>query len=634
MCYNFYLSVTQNSKWSPTKPIYVNLTYYNSLSIEKGYTSGMNKLEILEDYFGHDAFRPLQEEVVDAILAKQDVLMILPTGGGKSLCYQLPTLMMKGVTVVVSPLLALMHDQVVALKANGIPAAMLSSMQDLDESQKIEEQLKAGEIKLLYVAPERLTNAYFLNLLHQLPINFFVIDEAHCVSEWGHEFRENYRRLSLIKEQFATTPIAAFTATATHMVESDIASNLALHHPKRVRGSLFRENLTINARHRIKDGREQLMEFLKLHTDESGIIYTLSRKSTESVAHFLQSKGIEAKAYHAGLSTEEKNSTYADFVADRVQIVVATIAFGMGIDKSNIRFVVHMTMPKTLENYYQEIGRAGRDGLDSETLLLFSAQDIVQQKMFIEDLPETPYKQHAFNKLDSMVRFANSENCRHQSIAAYFDDRIEACKDKCDNCTAPASEKVDITLPARMLLSAILRTDQKFGLHYVIDVLRGSQEQRVLQNGHDTLSVYGIGDEYSKAQWMTIGDKLLELNAVEIGEFKVYKLTPFGVEVIKGEHTIELKKERLTVQKAEKKKRVTYLDDYNVEVYDKLRDLRTQIASEKGIPPYIVFSDKTLKDLSNKQPQDKEAMLEVHGIGEVKFERYGKEFLTLLNDEQ
>ncbi|MEN8727200.1 MAG: DNA helicase RecQ [Sulfurovum sp.] len=593
----------------------------------------MNKLETLEHYFGHSSFRPLQEEVVDAILEKQDVLMILPTGGGKSLCYQLPTLLMEGITVVVSPLLALMHDQVVALKANGISAEMLSSMQDLEESQKIETRLRAGEIKLLYVAPERLTNAYFLNLLHQLPINFFVIDEAHCVSEWGHEFRENYRRLSLLKEQFSTTPIAAFTATATHAVESDIASNLGLQNPKRVRGSLFRENLTINARHRIKDGRAQLMEFLKLHTDESGIIYTLSRKSTEAVAHFLQTKGIEAKAYHAGLPTEEKNSTYADFVADRVQIVVATIAFGMGIDKSNIRFVVHMTMPKTLENYYQEIGRAGRDGLASETLLLFSAQDIVQQKMFIEDLPETPYKQHAFNKLDSMVRFANSENCRHQSIAAYFDDRMEACGDKCDNCTAPASEKIDITTAARMLLSTILRTDQNFGLHYVIDVLKGSKEQRVLQNGHDSLSVYGIGDEYSKSQWLTIGDKLLELNAVEIGEFKVYRLTAFGIEVIKGAHKIELKKERLTVQKAETKKKVTYFDDYDVEVYDRLRDLRTQIASEKGIPPYIVFSDKTLKDLSVKVPQDKEAMLDVHGIGEVKFERYGKEFLTLLNDE-
>ncbi len=592
----------------------------------------MNKLETLKHYFGHDAFRPLQEEVVDAILNKEDVLMILPTGGGKSLCYQLPTLLMEGITVVVSPLLALMHDQVVALRANGISAAMLSSMQDLDESQKIEEQLRSGEIKLLYVAPERLTNAYFLNLLHQLPINFFVIDEAHCVSEWGHEFRENYRRLSLLKEQFASTPIAAFTATATKAVEQDIATNLGLVEPKRVRGSLFRENLTINARHRIKDGRAQLMEFLKFHPNESGIIYTLSRKSTENIASFLQGKGIEAKAYHAGLPTQEKNRTYADFVADRVQIVVATIAFGMGIDKSNIRFVVHMTMPKTLENFYQEIGRAGRDGLEAETLLLYSAADIVQQKMFIEDLPETPYKEHAFNKLDSMVRFANSENCRHQSIAAYFDDRIESCGNKCDNCTAPASEKVDITTAARMMLSAILRTEQNFGLHYIVDVLKGSKEQRLLQNGHDSLSVYGIGDKYSKSQWLTIGDKLLELGAVAIGEFKVYKLTEFGVEVIKGAHTIDLKKERLTIQKAEAKKKVTYFDDYDVEMYDKLRTLRTQIASEKGIPPYIVFSDKTLKDLSSKVPQNKEEMLEVHGIGEVKFERYGEAFLGVLQD--
>ena len=591
----------------------------------------MNKQETLKHYFGHDTFRPLQEEIVDAILNKEDVLMILPTGGGKSLCYQLPSLLMEGITIVVSPLLALMHDQVVALKENDIPAAMLSSMQTLEQSQDIEQQLRNGEVKLLYVAPERLTNAYFLNLLHQLPINFFVIDEAHCVSEWGHEFRENYRRLSLLKEQFSTTSIAAFTATATNAVEQDIATNLGLQNPKRVRGSLFRENLTIHARHRIKDGRQQLLEFLKLHTDESGIIYTLSRKSTENIATFLQGKGIEAKAYHAGLPTEQKNTTYADFVADRVQIVVATIAFGMGIDKSNIRFVVHMTLPKTIENFYQEIGRAGRDGEESETLLLYSAADIVQQKMFIEDLPETPYKQHAFNKLDAMVRFANSENCRHLTIAAYFDDRIEACKDKCDNCSLPQGDKIDITTAARMMLSAILRTEQSFGLHYIVDVLKGSKEQRLLQNGHDSLSVYGIGDEYSKSQWLTIGDKLLELGAVAIGEFKVYKLTKFGAEVIKGGHTIDLKKERLTIQKVEAKKKVAYFDDYDVKLYDKLRDLRTQIASKKGIPPYIVFSDKTLKGLSSKVPQNKEEMLEVHGIGEVKFERYGEIFLEVMN---
>jgi ATP-dependent DNA helicase RecQ len=593
----------------------------------------MSKLQILEDYFGHKGFRPLQEEVVDAILAQQDVLMILPTGGGKSLCYQLPTLLMEGVTVVVSPLLALMHDQVTALKANGISAAMLSSMQTQEESHQIESELKAGRIKLLYVAPERLLNPYFLGFLAQLSINFFVIDEAHCVSEWGHEFREHYRGLSLLKERFPQTPIAAFTATATKVVEEDIAANLRLHTPKRVRGSLFRSNLTVQAQHRIKDGRDQLLEFLKSHQNNSGIIYTLSRKQTESVAHFLQTKGIEAHAYHAGLSTEEKNRTYKAFVEDRIQIVVATIAFGMGIDKSNIRFVVHLSLPKTLENYYQEIGRAGRDGLDSETLLLFSAQDIVQQKSFIEALPDTPYKQHAFDKLDAMVRFANSESCRHQSIAAYFDDRIEACGEKCDNCTATEIERVDITEASRKMLSAIYRTGQNFGLHYIIDVLRGSREQRVLQNAHDKITVYGIGEEFSRNQWLTIGDKLLELGAVELGEFKVYRLTPFGVEVLKGAHTIEIKKERLSIQKATSKHRVTFFDDYDVELFDKLRDLRAQIAEENAIPPYIVFSDKTLKDLSAKKPVSKEEMLEVHGIGEVKYERYGEAFLALLQEQ-
>jgi ATP-dependent DNA helicase RecQ len=592
----------------------------------------MNKIDTLKHYFGYDTFRPIQEEVVDAILHRQDLLMILPTGGGKSLCYQLPTLLMEGVTVVISPLLALMHDQVVALRANGIEAQMLSSMQSLEESREIENSLRAGAVKLLYVAPERLTNRYFLDLLHQLPINFFVIDEAHCLSQWGHEFRENYRRLSLLKEQFPTTAITAFTATATHAVEEDIITSLALHHPKRIRGSLFRENLTIHANHRIKDGRRQLLEFLKLHHEEAGIIYTLSRKSTETLASFLQKRGIKAKAYHAGLSTQEKNQTYTDFVADRVQIVVATIAFGMGIDKSNIRFVVHMSLPRTIENFYQEIGRAGRDGEASSTLLLFSAQDIVQQKMFIEDLPQTPYKAHAYNKLDAIIRFANAEKCRHQSVAEYFEECIEACQSRCDNCTTPSTQKIDITTPSRKLLSALLRTQQRFGLHYVIDVLRGSKEQRIIQNNHHTLSVYGIGEEYSKSQWLTIGDKLLELGAVAIGEFKVYTLTHFGVEVLKGEHKIDLKKERLTIQKTKEKRRVTYFDDYDVELFDLLKTLRTNIAKAKGIPPYIVFSDKTLKELSNKQPKNKEEMLEVHGVGEIKFKQYGEAFLTLFRE--
>jgi len=589
----------------------------------------MKKQKILEEYFGHSSFRPLQEDIVDAILDHDDVLMILPTGGGKSLCYQLPTLLMDGVTVVVSPLLALMHDQVVSLRANGVTAAMLSSMQDLDEIQQVESELREGRIKLLYIAPERLKNEYFLGLLHSLNINFFVVDEAHCVSEWGHEFREDYRRLFLLKEQFPSISIAAFTATATHAVESDIASQLRLSTPKRVRGSLFRANLHISASNRIKDGRDQLMEFLKAHKGDSGIIYTLSRKSTENIAAFLQGKGVEARAYHAGLPTQQKSQTYSDFVADKVQIVVATIAFGMGIDKSNIRFVVHMTLPKTLENFYQEIGRAGRDGVDSETLLLFSTQDIIQQRLFIDDLPETPYKQHAYTKLDSMVRFANGDVCRHQSIASYFDDTIDVCSDKCDNCTTPQSNKIDISTASRKLLAAIFRTKQSFGLHYVVDVLRGSREQKILSNGHDALSVYGIGEEYSKAQWLTVGDRLLELGAVSIGEFKVYIITHFGIEVLKGQHEIDLKEDRLAVKRSVEKRSV-FAGDYDEDIYEKLRALRTEIAQENGIPPYIVFSDKTLKELSIKLPIDKEQMLAIHGIGEVKYKRYGEQFVELM----
>jgi ATP-dependent DNA helicase RecQ len=592
----------------------------------------MNKLETLQHYFGHQNFREQQEEVIDAILNHQDVLMILPTGGGKSLCYQLPSLLMSGVTVVVSPLLALMHDQVVALRENGISAAMLSSMQSPEETREIEQALYNGRIKLLYVAPERLMNNYFLTFLFDLNINFFVIDEAHCVSEWGHEFREHYRMLSQLKTSFPTTTISAFTATATTVVREDIASNLQLNNPLIVTGSLFRKNLTITAEHRQSDGRQQLTTFLKEQEGQAGIVYAFSRKQTESVAKYLQKQGYRAEAFHAGLPTDVKKKVYHDFISDNLNIVVATIAFGMGIDKSNIRFVVHMNLPKTLENYYQEIGRAGRDGLDATTLLLFSAQDIVQQKSFIDDLPDSPYKTNAYEKINTISRFSDSESCRHQQIAIYFNDSIKACGDRCDNCITPDRNSIDITEDARKLLSAIYRTKQSFGMHYVVDVIRGSKEQRILTNGHDQLSVYGIGEHYSKPQWLSISDKLLELGAVGIGEYKVYHLTDRGVTILKGSEEVTIREERLTVKKAKEKKKVTYFEDYEVEIFDKLRVLRKEIATQNKIPPYVVFSDKTLKELSNVMPTDKVGMLDIHGIGEVKFERYGEAFIALIEE--
>lgn len=601
------------------------------LQVSFSYHVKMNKLQTLQHYFGHDSFREQQEEVIDAILNQQDLLMILPTGGGKSLCYQLPSLLMSGVTVVISPLLALMHDQVVALQGNGISAAMLSSMQTLEEAQQIEQQLRANQIKLLYVAPERLMNNYFLTFLLDLNINFFVVDEAHCVSEWGHEFREHYRMLSQLKISFPSTTIAAFTATATQTVREDILHNLNLQNPKVVTGSLFRKNLTITAQHRQSDGRKQLLNFLAEHTQEAGIIYAFSRKQTETTADYLKKKGFKAEAYHAGLPTNVKNKVFKEFVTDEIDIVVATIAFGMGIDKSNIRFVVHMNLPKTLENFYQEIGRAGRDGLEAQTLLLFSTADIVQQKSFIEDLPDSPYKENAFEKINTISRFTNSESCRHQQIATYFHDNINACNDKCDNCLHPEQNKIDITSDAQKLLSAIYRTGQSFGMQYVIDVLRGSKEQRILSNAHDQLSVYGIGENFTKAQWLSITDKLLELGAVSIGEYKVYHLTERGIEILKGNEEVDIGASRLIITTS-KKKKVDYFDDYEVDIFDRFRALRKEIASNNKIPPYVVFSDKTLKELSNIMPTTKAEMLEIHGIGHVKFERYGQAFLELIEE--
>ncbi|MEA3373914.1 MAG: DNA helicase RecQ [Campylobacterota bacterium] len=594
--------------------------------------SGNDVYSILKSSFGHDGFRPLQEEAVEAILNHRDLLMILPTGGGKSLCYQLPSLLMDGVSIVISPLLALMHDQVEALRANGINAAMISSMQSSEEIESITQALLRGEIKLLYVAPERFASPMFLGLLHSLKINFFVIDEAHCVSEWGHEFREDYRKLDLIREHFPQVGIAAFTATATPRVQSDIITALRLKNPVEIRGKIFRENLHISVERRIKDGRKQLLDFLSLFRGERGIIYAFSRKQTEALAEFLKTKGIKAAAFHAGLPSEQKRQTFHDFVHDEIDVVVATIAFGMGIDKSNIRFVVHMSLPKTVENYYQEIGRAGRDGLDSEVLLLYSGSDMMMQREFIEQLEESPYKVNAYDKLEQMTTFAGGEECRHKFIANYFEDDLSVCETKCDNCEAPDDDKKEITVDAQKLLSAVYRTGQRFGQTYVIDVLRGSTMQKIGDNGHDRLSVFGIGKEQSKVYWESIAERMMEIGAVSRGEFRALELTGVGMQILKKEITVEIRASRL--KRPDKKAAVSHHEvlDINQESFDALRELRASIAKEEGKPAYIVFGDKTLKEMSNALPSTKEEMLDIHGVGEVKFERYGEQFLKLCRE--
>ncbi|WP_456322669.1 DNA helicase RecQ [Hydrogenimonas sp.] len=586
--------------------------------------------KILESVFGHTQFRPLQKEAVEVSVEGRDLLMILPTGGGKSLCYQLPALLKDGVTVVISPLLALMHDQVCALKLQGISAEMIGSMQSAAQVSEVIQKVRSGDLKLLYVAPERFAAYGFIELLQQANVASFVIDEAHCVSEWGHEFREDYRKLHLLKEIFPQVPIAAFTATATPQVEKDIMAQLAMENPLRLRGSVFRKNLLVNAKPRRGDGKEQLLDFISRFENESGIVYTFTRNSAETIAAFLQKRGIKAMAYHARLPACERQAAYHAFIHDEVDIIVATVAFGMGIDKSNIRYVVHMSMPKTLENYYQEIGRAGRDGLPSETMLFYSATDAAQRASLIEELEEGPYRQSAFGKLEKMIGYCRSEGCRHVQIAEYFGESMTPCRTHCDNCTAPEYESRDITTEAKKALSAIYRTDQRFGKNHIIDLLRGSKSAKISQFGHDRLSVYGIGSNLSRVQWEVVFERLLEVGALARGAHRNLAITAVGVSVLKGKESLTIRADRMSVK--EKPQSVKRREDEPMEcdreIFEQLRMLRKEIADENGVPAYIVFGDRTLKEMAVRLPQTKAQMLEINGVAEVKYARFGEVFLS------
>ena len=610
----------------------------------------------LKEIFGHDAFRPLQEEAIDSILGQKDVLMILPTGGGKSLCYQLPSVLMSGVTIVVSPLLALMQDQVMALQSLDIEADMISSMQEDYEVEDVFHKLNQGELKLLYIAPERFKSARFMSMLANVEINFFVVDEAHCVSEWGHEFRADYRKLNLLRKNYPKVPIAAFTATATPKVRKDIAANLKLKDPATFRGPVFRENLQISTAFRNGDGREQLLKFVKDFCDVSdsdevrdvGIVYCFTRNSTEIITKFLQNNGIKARAYHAGLPSEERQRTYKEFVYDEISIIVATIAFGMGIDKSNIRFVIHMSLPKTIENYYQEIGRAGRDGLPSRVYLLHSIADKMQRKSLIDQLDESAYKEHAYDKLNQMTSYTVSENCRHGMLTAYFEaeenNTAILCEKHCDNCiemNAPEGsaqqERIDITREAQMFLSAVYRSEQRFGSGYIIDLLRGSKNKKILDNRHENLSVYGIGTERSKPEWITISQRLQELELLTRGEFQELLIKPEGFNVLKNNTEVSIKKDRLLQSKESKISKLKVANSNSLlgatpteqSNFDRLKSLRSEIATREKVPAYIVFNDKTLIEMATTLPADRETFLDIGGVGEKKFIRFGEEFLNL-----
>ncbi|MDD2267249.1 DNA helicase RecQ [Sulfuricurvum sp.] len=583
--------------------------------------------KVLKHTFGFPGFREMQEEAVDAILSRRDLAMLLPTGGGKSLCYQLPTLMMKGITIVVSPLIALMHDQVLALHELGIEAAMISSAQSAQEQQESFSKAKNGILKFLYIAPERLANGGFISWLATLDINFFVIDEAHCISEWGHEFRDDYRRLGELRSAFPHTPIAAFTATATPKVREDILSQLGLNDPLILRAPVLRKNITITVRERDSGWRTELMNILNKHEGESGIIYAFSRKETEEVADFLSKKSLRCAAYHAGMSSEQRQSVHQAFLNDETQIIVATVAFGMGIDKGDIRFVIHTSLPKTIENYYQEIGRAGRDGIDSEAVLFYSGSDFYNKKRLIDEGSDPQYREMILAKLRAAMDYATAEECRHRLIASYFSDTVEPCGDRCDNCKDSGSPKTDITVPAQKFLSCLYKTGERFGATYLSEVLCGEEKEKILSNAHENLSVFGIGKDMSKSTWNTVAKRLIELGAIEPDEYKALKLTASGAEILKGKQSVHIRQDRLSPKKASVK---TKTRDLHAPIhFEDFKTLRATIAKEHRIPAYIVFGDKTLYELAEQLPRTKEEMLGISGIGEVKFERYGDAFLKL-----
>ena len=590
-----------------------------------------HKHKVLKDSFGHNSFRELQEEGVDAILNGRDLVMILPTGGGKSLVFQLPTMILDGITVVISPLIALMQDQVAALQAQKIPAAMISSAQSFEEVNETMRLAFSKELKFLYLSPERLSSGNTIEILKQLTINFFVIDEAHCISQWGHEFRDDYRLLGHLKANFADKAIAAFTATATQSVIDDIVRELRLEDPLLLKGSIFRKNIFISAERRITNGQAQLKNFLLRHRGESGIIYVSSRKKAEELSSFLNHAGYSSLAYHAGMPQHIREQNFRIFVNDKINIMVATIAFGMGIDKSDIRFVVHMSLPKSLENYYQEIGRAGRDGEDSETLLLFNAADMMQHKRFLQEITNEEYKDHLEVKIDTIYKYATSEICYHQQLAEYFHDTLQACKDRCDNCLDSDALRRDITKEAQMLLSAIYKTQQNFGKNYIIDILRQSSEQKILANGADKLSVYGIGSYLSKKEWFVIVERLLELKILTLGEFSTLKLTQEALAVLRSQRSVDIKSSRLQVEKKAKAIKQAEEFDFDKELFEKLRELRAELAATQGVPAYLIFSDKTLKHLAHEMPTTKEEMLEVNGVGLKKFAQFGEAFLELID---
>ncbi|MGD2138020.1 MAG: DNA helicase RecQ [Gammaproteobacteria bacterium] len=588
-------------------------------------------LATLRQVFGYPAFRPRQQAIIEELIAGQDVFVLMPTGGGKSLCYQIPALHRPGVALVVSPLISLMKDQVDALQANGVAAACYNSALGPAEARQVLDRLSASELDLLYISPERLLGADFLARLADIDIALIAIDEAHCVSQWGHDFRPSYQQLGTLRHHFPGIPLAAFTATADAQTRDDIVRVLGLGRAGHHVTGFDRPNIryTVLEKHKPFD---QLRCFLENRAGQAGIVYALSRKRVEEVAGKLQALGVNAAAYHAGLPAARRRQVQEDLLRDDLQVVVATVAFGMGIDKPNVRFVVHYDLPRHIEGYYQETGRAGRDGLEAEALLLFGARDVAAARRLLENNDNPEQKRIELHKLNAMAGLAESVTCRRRVLLGYFGERLEQDCGNCDVCLNPP-QRFDATEDARKALSCVYRLGQRFGIGYVVDVLRGADNERIRSRRHQQLSTYGLGSDRSEQEWTSIIRQLIHHGYLiqDIASYSVLRLTEAARPLLRGEQSLHLARPRIR-ERTRHRRPATAAGQgpYDERLFEHLRDLRRRLADKQGVPPYIVFGDATLVQMARDKPADEAGLLDITGVGRHKLDKYGSDFLDAI----
>ena len=627
----------------------MQICYNNYVKIVTNAFEHADPALVLKTVFGYDSFRPLQKDIIENVLKGNDTLAVMPTGGGKSLCYQLPALILEGLTVVVSPLISLMQDQVSSLETAGIASAFLNSSLSWEEYCQATNEIKSGQVKIVYVSPEGLATNRIRELLGspELKISCITIDEAHCVSQWGHDFRPDYLEIKSVRNLFPKAVMLALTATATEQVRNDICQNLGMRKPQVFISSFNRENIYLEVLPK-RNALELVIDCIKKHAGESGIIYCTSRKQVDELAATLDQKGYSVLPYHAGLADDVRAKNQDLFIKDEVQIIVATIAFGMGINKPNVRYVINYDLPKSIEEYYQEIGRAGRDGLPSSALLLYSAQDIHKIRWFFKE-SATAEKDEVL--LQGMIKYATAHTCRRKALLAYFGENFTPEKDStccCDICSAGDIPLQDVTIPAQKLLSCIIRTNERFGAGYVTDVLLGSNNQRIADNGHDRIATWGIGTEYSKSEWMELIDLLVDEGYLrKTSPYNVLEVTTAGKQFIATRSELKLPLRPASMQTAVRVRpdptknirgqkieaeRPAADDARGEAIAQKLKAWRKRKADDMNVPPYVIFGDKTLLDIAAKKPKSRQDLLNVYGIGRAKAEEFGRSILQIIEE--